>query len=509
MILTQNLIQSSTKYLTRGALRYLGKEINYKDFLAAISKLSYLYQHELEGVAEIRMAFYSRPSIALVQTIIAMTNIKAVVILLDPEVPPDELGKWIRDTKATHLAVSGDLMANARELVSAERLPTPIIEFEKKHGGEYDPSFTPSPERAPKESDPIFMFRTAGTTGKPKYIQFTHKQLNAAALAVKPHYHFSTADRVLTKMNFWHPFPFLHGLMIPLLNGVTTVLDHGLEAVEFLDFILDQRVTRLVGPPQFFFKQLVICKNEKRVLPGIKSITVGMGALSPELVRAFELLKVNVSHVYGMTENFWTIAMQDTQDPLGGTTYERGFVGKGLVGMKYKVMDDNGDEVEGKGRRVGQLAVGSPSVMPGYFEREKETKNALRGTWLYTGDIAALDGDQDDLKISYLGRKDDMIKVDGQLFSVSATDMALRAHPAIQDAATFVIKDGRGKPVVVCAVVRKVGAVLNEKQVLDFAAGKTEGPSPQAVAFTDVIPRDGGHNVNCAKLRAQFSGIAG
>jgi long-chain acyl-CoA synthetase len=507
MLITQTLITNSSKNLTRSAIRYLGKETLYKDFLASVARLSYLHQHELgQGV---RMAFLSRNSPAMMATFFAMTNTRSVSIPIDPDLPPDEIGKWLKESKATHIAVSSDLLTAARDILQAERLSLPIVEIEKKHGGEYDTSYTAPPDHQPKEDDVILLLRSAGTTGKHRYVGFNHKQVSAAAMAVKTRYHLMSTDRFLTPLNWAHPFAFMHGMMIPLINGATTVIDHGLQAVEFLDFMIESRVTRLVSVPQFLFKLLVICKNEKRVLPGMKSVTVGLGSLSPELVRAFELLKVPVSHCYGQIENLWSIAMQDTQDPLSGRPFERGFVGRGLVGMKYKVVDPQGDEIESRNKRTGLFAVASPSMMKEYMDREKETKMAVRGSWLYTGDLASLDGEGEELTITFVGRKDDVLIIEGQPVQMSQIDAVLKSHPAVQDGAAFAIKDGRDRPVVVCAVVKKAGSQINEKQLMDFVGGKAGAASPRAVAFTDVIPRDAGGNVNCYKLRGQFSGIAG
>lgn len=61
-----------------------------------------------------------------------------MIIPLDTSRPPDEIAQWLRDTKATHLAVTSDLLAKARDLLQGAHIQIPIIEIEKKQGGEYD-----------------------------------------------------------------------------------------------------------------------------------------------------------------------------------------------------------------------------------------------------------------------------------------------------------------------------------------------------------------------------------
>jgi long-chain acyl-CoA synthetase len=509
MILTQQLAMNSSKYLTRSAFRYLGKEMNFKDLLASISRLSYLYQHELG--ANVRMAYLCRNSPALLKTFFAMTNIRSVSIIMDPEAPPEEIVKWLKESQATHLAVTSDLLSRARDILQSDHLNLPIIEIEKKNGGEYDVSYSPPPDQTPKDNDIILLLKSSGNTGKPKYCNFSHKQLMHASSATKSHYHTGANDRFHTTLPWSLPFAFVHSLLFPLMAGGTLVIDHGLQTVEFLDFLVESRITRLIATPPFCLKLLMVCRNEKRVLPGIKSITVGMGFLSHELKKTFDLLKVNISHVYGQVENLWTIAMQDTQNPGElPEGYVRGFSGKGIAGLKYKVMDAQGDEVEGKGKRIGQLALAGPTVMQGYMDNEKETKMTIRGTWLYTGDLVRLDGEGEDLTITFICRKIDLIEMNGAPVQLNQVDIVLKKNPMAQDGAAFTVKNAKNHMIIVCAVVKKAGFAINEKQVIDFcAANLPSALVPKNVAFTDAIPRDIGNNVICNKLRGQFSGIGG
>jgi long-chain acyl-CoA synthetase len=508
VLLSEQLIQAAAKNLSRPAYRYLGKETSYADLRNAVGRLSYLYQHDLGTGA--RVAFLARNSPAVITTFFALTNVRAITIPMNPDAPPEELVAWLKDCHPTHLAVTGDLIGTAREILGAARLSIPVIEIEKKQGGEYDTSFKAAPDHKPLDTDPVLLLRTAGAgSGRPRFVTLGHKQLQHAALGIRGIYRLQPADRVLTPMSWHHPFAFVHGMILPLLNGATCVIHHGLEAVEFLDFLVESRVTRLVATPSQLLKTLVSCRNEKRGLPGLRSVTVGLGQLSPELRKAFTLLKVQVSHCYGQTENAWTLAMEEL--PENGAVAEAPPAGaRGLAGLKYKVMDEQGDEIPGKEERIGHLAVTGPTVMAGYHELEKETKSVLRGTWLYTGDLARLTGDGEELRIQYLGRRDDQLVADGRVVPLARVDQAARHIAGIQDAAAVVVRNAKGEPRVVAAVVKVKGSALTEKQVLEsLGAALTPDLVPRAVAFIDQIPRDAGGNVVHARLRGQLSHLAG
>ena len=382
------------------------------------------------------------------------------------------MGRTFKATQPTHVAITSDLLLQVREFLSSERLTLPIIEIEKKQGGEYDTSFTAQADQKPVDTDPIFLFATQGRTGKPKNIQLNHKHLQHAAACLKGCYKVLPTDRIHTTLSWAHPFSFVHGMLFPLMSGMTVIIDHGLQAVEFLDFLVDSRVNRLIGTPPYYLRLLITCKNEKRPLVGIKSATVGLGQLSNELRRVFQIMSIPTPHVYGMAENVWTIGMESIEE----TSLEPGVHGKGLPGMKYKVLDENLDAIEGSERRVGLLAVSGPAVMQAYLGKELEaaTKNAIRGTWLYTGDYAELEGENEELKICFLGRKEDVLRVDGDISTMDSIDAVLKRIPGIQDAAAFVSKNSKNQLVTVCALVRLPGSPLKENQVLEACSSIQE-----------------------------------
>jgi acyl-CoA synthetase (AMP-forming)/AMP-acid ligase II len=270
--------------------------------------------------------------------------------------------------------------------------------------------------------------------------------------------------------------------------------------------MVEARVTRIIGVPSFFLKLLVICKNEKRLLPGIKAIIVGLGPLIPEVKKTFDLLKINVCHTYGATENVWTLAMEEFGEPSANPR------NRGLAGLKYKVLDANGDEIEGGEIRRGPLCVSGPSVMSGYENLEKETKLKIRGTWLYTGDIAQLEGKDETLNITYLARREDYLERQGTPVSLSEIDRVVKKIRGIQDAGAFVLSRAVNinERVIAVAIVKATGSTVSEATILE--ACKTELSAhltPDKIIFSDEIPRDLGGNVLGNRLRGLFAGAAG
>lgn len=512
MILSQHLTTVASRNPTGPAIHYLGKDTNYTELRTKIARLSYLYLSELGANA--RVAFLARNSPAYIETFIALSNTRSLTIPVDPELTIDQCAEWIKESKATHVAVTSDLTGKAREVLSAARLSLPIIEIEKKKGGEYDSSFTPPSENAPLDTDNVLLLRTAGATGKPKFVPLNHKAVQHAAVALRSPYHLGAGERVLTTLPWSTPFALVHGMLMPIMLGATCVIDHGLEKKEFLDFLRDSRVGRLVGTPRSFLQLLLVCKDLKQTPVGLKSVTVGMGQLSPEVNRAFDLLKIPAAHVYGQSESVWTLAMQDVEDarPKADKTAPPSRPApKGLMGMKYKVLDENGDEIPvKKAAAVGQLAITGPAMMSGYLDRERETKIAIRGTWLHTGDIVKLEEDGESTQITFLSRKEDSFVREGKRVFSNGPDASLKGVAGVQDCAGFVLRNSKGEGALACAVVKAQGSALTEKQLLD-ACNQKQQPHEQVaiIVFTDVIPRDSAGGIDRSKIRNQFAGIVG
>lgn len=401
MILAQALAPALAKGPNNCAIEFLGKNTTYRDLMAAVARLSYLFQKEI-GVGQ-RVAYLGSNSAAFIPAFFALTNNRSLTIPIDPALSDLELAEWVRDTHPTHVLVTSDTLNRVRDLFRRQNLSLPIIELEKKRAGEYDATFVAPPEHQPNEKDAILLLRTAGTAGRYKYVLFNHLQLQGPLIGLRKLYRFTNNERVLTSMSWSHPFAFVHGMLFPILNGAACIVDRGHRGEDFLKFIAEVRPTRLVDTPDFLQKLAIASGQFKTPLAGIKSATVGTSDLNANAQSLLERMKVKVLRCYGLTENLWTIAMSDFE--------ARSNRMQGLVGYRYKVIDRSGDEVEGSSRE-GQLCVQAPAVMLRYvLPREEDVKQlmmeTIRGTWLYTGDLFRLDDNSDgEPTLTFLGRKD-------------------------------------------------------------------------------------------------------
>src|SRR5437016_6154669 len=109
MLISHHFATAAAKNLNRAAFNYLGKDINYGDVRTKIARLSYLFQNELGPQARVAFLTSNHPAVAM--TFFALSNIRAITIPLDPSWLADELIACLKESKATHLAVTSDLVS--------------------------------------------------------------------------------------------------------------------------------------------------------------------------------------------------------------------------------------------------------------------------------------------------------------------------------------------------------------------------------------------------------------
>jgi acyl-CoA synthetase (AMP-forming)/AMP-acid ligase II len=505
MVLTQALGQAAIRNPGAPALIDLGKPLSFSDMRKKISQLSFLFQAEI-GHGK-RIAFLSQNTQAAALSFFAFSNIGCPVIFLDPAETPDSLAQAIKDLEVTHLCAGSDQVSRAADLIRSHGLSNlTVVEIEKKKGGEYDTSFSPPPDHPLQDSDPVLILRQSEHGQPVKYLFFTHKQVYSASTAVRRFYRFAANERVMTTMSWSHPFALVHGLLTPLFASATCAVDpQSPSNEEFLSYLAEQRINRFAGSPKFYYWLLSVCKAAKYLLPGTRSITVGGGHLPGSLRKTFGLLKIPVLQTHGRVEAIWTVAMEDLEKSREGASEM-----EGLPGFRYKVLNEEGDEIPGPGSRQGPFALSGEPVMTAFYHpdktlAEKASKQTIRGTWLYTGEAARLEGENDEIKVKALGPLNDLIHSGQRFIGPEKIDAAARKLPGLADAAAFVRQDEKGRRFFALAVVAS-GKPPSEAQLLEaLRQALPDQEAPQSIHFVDVIPRDAFDNLNRSALQRQFS----
>ncbi len=325
---------------------------------------------------------------------------------------------------------------------------------------------------------------SSGTTGLPKGVMLTHRNL------VANHIQFPTAAR-LTEQDaavIFLPFYHIYGV---LLTG--SFLAAGATQVIMERFNMDEALTlsERYGATWFFaVPPILLALNAQpdeiaqRRLRTVRYVMCAAAPLAPALGQAIAAkLNVQVVQGYGLTES-----SPDTHfTPLIPALDRPTSVGLLVHNTEQKVVDQETGERDLAPGEVGEVLVRGPQVMLGYWQAPEETARTLRNGWLYTGDIGYIDAEG---YLYIVDRKKEMIKYKG--FSVAPAELegVLVAHPAVGDAAVIGVPDDEAGELPKAFVVLKPGQQATADDLIAFVNGQVAGYKRlHAVEFVTSLPR--------------------
>jgi acyl-CoA synthetase (AMP-forming)/AMP-acid ligase II len=416
----------------RVALIIEGRSITYGELAAAVRLCA--VRLAAGGVqAGDRVAVVDGGSLLSIATVLAAARIGAAAALMNPALTPPELRGLLKSAGCADAAVAGEeYVDRAREAGAA----TVLTESELLDPATADLEAA-APAHVPDDADALILF-TSGTTGVPKAVSISNRQLNARikGMAVP----FRADAKPLVGMMC---VPFFHvggslGMLGSLYSGNTSVVQRRFDAGEWLRLVSQHRVITTFLVPTMLQRILDHPDLAGTDLTSLVAIAYGAAAAPIALVRRAmaALPRVAFANVFGQTETlgaYTTLLPNDHRDPV-----RAGSVGRPLPGVEVRVVDPaTGLDVE-QGS-VGELWVNT-------------AQNVTEG-WLHTGDLGRLDADG---YIFPSGRLSDTINRGGEKFGPIEVEEALRSHPAVSDVAVAGITDEEiGQRVGAAVVVRE------------------------------------------------------
>jgi acyl-CoA synthetase (AMP-forming)/AMP-acid ligase II len=166
------------------------------------------------------------------------------------------------------------------------------------------------------------------------------------------------------------------------------------------------------------------------------------------------------------------------------------------------VVREDGTEVKADNTEVGEIIVKGDIVTKGYWNRPKETVDAVKNGWLYTGDLAVIDKEG---YVNIVDRKKDMIITGGENVYSIEVENVLYSHPAVLEAAVIGVPDSKWGEAVKAVLVLKPGLRASEDEIIRYCKSCIAGyKTPKSVDFVAEIPKTGSGKIHKKRLKEMY-----
>ncbi|KAG9773820.1 acetyl-CoA synthetase-like protein, partial [Aureobasidium melanogenum] len=415
---------------------------------------------------------------------------RAIAAPLNPAYKQDEFEFYIEDlSSAVVILPRGSYAKEGPAVRAARKYKAAIAEcylkgsqlvLEVKEQGRLANAQSQRVAQAQPE-DVALVLHTSGTTGRPKAVPLTHRNLTRTMLNIQNTYELTSKDRTMLVMPLFHVHGLLAGFLAPLKAGGSVVVPPSFSARSFWDDFITHKANWYTAVPTIH--QILLKNPPPNPKPRIRFIRSCSSPLSPKTFRELEeVYGAPVLEAYAMTE----AAHQMTSNPLPHRgTRKPGSVGIGQ-GVEVKILDEQGDELaQGK---EGEICIRGENVTKGYLNNEKANKEAFtKGGFFRTGDQGKKD---EDGYVYITGRIKELINRGGEKISPIELDHVIATHPGVSEAVSFAIPSELYGQEVGVAIVPKPGKNVTEEAITEYVASKTaKFKKPSRVWILKEIPK--------------------
>jgi fatty-acyl-CoA synthase len=478
--------------------------MDYRTFARRVWKLAHAFL-ELDLKKSDRVAVLHENCHIFLEAYFAAAHLGIILVPLNHRLSPKELSQILEDSRAGLLISQRTFARKVADL----HLQVPglrIIWTGKRSGEDLDggldyetllsgrKEMSPPPDQGIEDGDVAHLYYTSGTTGRPKGVMLTHKNVKSHALG-------TIADLQLNDGDIWfHVAPLFHLADAWATFAVTWVGGRHLLLPSFdpllvLKMIQEEKIT-LTNLIPTMLNMMVNHKDAGRFdYSSLRVLLSGGAPIAPEVVRKIiETFQCDYIQTYGMTETSPYLTLSILKDHLKRLPWEeqlkyKASTGREFINVSLKVVDENGKEVARDNRQVGEIVVKGDTVTPGYWNLPAETEKAIRDGWLYTGDLAVIDPEE---YVTIVDRKKDMIITGGENVYSTEVENVLYMHPDILEAAVIGVPDPHWGEAVLACVVLKEGRTSTDKEIISFCKENlAHYKAPKSIRFLDALPRTG------------------
>ncbi|MFQ5503914.1 MAG: 4-coumarate--CoA ligase family protein [Planctomycetota bacterium] len=428
------------------------------------------------------LAIYSRNRPEYAVIFLAVARRGGVTTTINPLYTVEELRAQLRDSRARFLISESEFLAKARPASSGSSLEELFVLEDGARpfaGLADDAKPPPEPEIAPGE-DLVTLPYSSGTTGLPKGVMLTYRNLVANVCQYLALGHIGENDRLIGVLPFFHIYGMVVVMLAALHTGATLVTLPRFDLGQFLRVVQEHRISYANLVPPIVLELSRSPLVDEYDLSSLRMISSGAAPLGMDVAqRCSERLNCPVVQGYGLTE---------TSPVTHLTPKERnkpGSIGPPLPNTECKVVGPGAGQELGHGQ-TGEILIRGPQVMQGYLDSPEATRETIDADgWLHTGDLGYAD---EDGYFFIVDRIKELIKYKGYQIAPAELEAVLLSHPGIADAAVIPIRDAEAGEVPMAHVVLRHDT--SPEEILSFVAERVAPHKKlREISIVDAIPK--------------------
>ncbi|MDI3550575.1 MAG: hypothetical protein PWQ15_1678 [Methanobacterium sp.] len=347
-------------------------------------------------------------------------------------------------------------------------------------------------------NDVVNIQYTSGTTGFPKGVMLTHRNILNNGYYIGERQKFTEKDKLCICVPLFHCFGIVLAVMATFSHGGTMVMVELFDPLLVLAAVQKERCTALYGVPTMFIAEY---SHPMFDMFDLSSLRTGIMAGSTPPIEAMkrvvnDMNMTQITSVYGLTEGSPGFTQTSVDDPLEKRVET---VGKPLPECEVKIVDPETGEDLGP-NQTGEICCRGYNVMKGYYKMPDKTREVIdEDGWLHSGDLATVD---EEGYYSIVGRIKDMIIRGGENIYPREIEEFLYTMPGVLDVQVVGLPDEKYGEIVGACIILEEGAELTEEDVRDYARTKiARFKVPKHVFFVDEFPLTASGKIQKYKLK--------
>lgn len=487
--LLDNLLRSADQFSDRCAIQDGAERVTYAELVRAAEAVA-AQLRELGLERGDRVALVMPNCIQFVAAFYGTLWVGGTVVMLNAAAKERDFTSWLTDSQARFVCCVGVNPEVDAAIARLQQAPT-IVSVTDINVPETGITV---PFRRPDGDAAACVLYTSGTTGRPKGVALSHRNLVSNMSAIVDYLELTSRDSVVSVLPFYYSYgsSVLH---THLQVGARIVLEQNMVYPHMVvETLARERASGFAGVPSTYALLLSRVKLENYDLGGLRYVTQAGGAMPPAMTRRLceALPGTRVFVMYGQTE----ATARLTYLPPDRLEEKMGSVGVPVRGVTLQIRRADGSPADVD--EVGEIWAQGPNVMLGYWRNEEATREVLRDGWLRTGDMGRRDADG---FLYIVGRRADIIKVGAHRVHPQDIEEVIAEMPEVQEVAVVGVEDDVLGQTIHAYVVPAAQRHLTALPVQAHCRARLAGYKvPKVVSIVEALPRTASGKVRRAEL---------